>query len=147
MKPPPIGDQELAVLQFMTDRGAPATVREVTQEWGERRDPPLARTTILTMMERLRKKNLLVRARAVDGTTGAAGTTFQYSPALEKSVLMRGIVQDFVDKTLGGSVSPFVAYLADSRDLSHSEIEALRRLVENLAESSGSANNPDLQGR
>jgi predicted transcriptional regulator len=128
MKPPPIGDQELAVLQFVTDHGTPVTVREVTQEWGERRDPPLARTTILTMMERLRKKNLLVRAKSPDGST------FQYSPSLEKSVLMRGLVQDFVDKTLGGSVSPFVAYLADARDLSRTEIEELRRLVNNLAD-------------
>src|SRR4028118_1463995 len=93
MKPPPIGDQELAVLQFVTDHGTPVTVREVTQEWGERRNPPLARTTILTMMERLRKKNLLVRAKSPDGST------FQYSPSLEKSVLMRGLVQDFVDRS------------------------------------------------
>ena len=128
VKPPPIGDQELAVLQFVTDHGTPVTVREVTQEWGEQRDPPLARTTILTMMERLRKKNLLVRAKSPDGST------FQYSPSLEKSVLMRGLVQDFVDKTLGGSVSPFVAYLADAKDLSRTEIEELRRLVNNLAE-------------
>lgn len=127
LKPPPIGDQELAVLQFVTDYGTPITVREVTNEWGEKRDPPLARTTILTMMERLRKKNLLIRAKSPDGAN------FQYSPALEKSVLMRGLVQDFVDKTLGGSVSPFVAYLADTKDLSHAEIDELRRLVDDLA--------------
>lgn len=128
LKPPPIGDQELAVLQFVTDHGAPITVREVTNEWGEKRNPPLARTTILTMMERLRKKSLLIRAKSPDGAN------FQYSPALEKSVLMRGLVQDFVDKTLGGSVSPFVAYLADTKDLTHTEIDELRRLVDNLAQ-------------
>ncbi|MES2461394.1 MAG: BlaI/MecI/CopY family transcriptional regulator [Armatimonadota bacterium] len=133
LKPPPIGDQELAVLQFVTDHGTPVTVREVTQEWGEQHDPPLARTTILTMMERLRKKNLLVRAKSSDDST------FQYSPSLEKSVLMRGLVEDFVDKTLGGSVSPFVAYLADAKDLSREEIEELRRLVDNLAEDAGNA--------
>lgn len=133
LKPPPIGDQELAVLQFVTDYGAPVTVREVTQEWGEQRDPPLARTTILTMMERLRKKSLLVRAKSPDGAT------FQYSPALEKSVLMHGLVQDFVDKALGGSVSPFVAYLADTKDLSRTEIDELRRLVDNLAENAGNS--------
>jgi predicted transcriptional regulator len=70
----------------------------------------------------------LVRAKSSDGST------FQYSPSLEKSVLMRGLVQDFVDKTLGGSVSPFVAYLADAKDLSRTEIEELRRLVNNLAD-------------
>lgn len=133
---PPIGDQELAVLQFVTDHGTPVTVREVTQEWGEQRDPPLARTTILTMMERLRKKNLLMRAKSPDGST------FQYSPSLEKSVLMRGLVQDFVDKTLGGSVSPFVAYLADAKDLSRAEIEELRRLMETLTENAEGTGEP-----
>lgn len=134
---PPIGDQELAVLQFVTDHEKPVTVREVTQEWGEKRDPPLARTTILTMMERLRKKNLLVRAKSPDGAT------FQYSPSLEKSVLMRGLVQDFVDKTLGGSVSPFVAYLADAKDLSRTEIEELRHLIDTLAENTEGAAEPE----
>jgi predicted transcriptional regulator len=43
---------------------------------------------------------------------------------------MQTLVQDFVQKTLGGSVAPFVAYLADVKDLSPAEIADLRRLVE-----------------
>lgn len=128
LKPPPIGDQELLLLQYVTDRAAPVTVREVTQEWGEQRTPPLARTTILTMMERLRKKGLLEREK------GADGSTFQYRPSVEKAVLMQGLVRDFVAKTLGGSVSPFVAYLADAKELSRTEIAELRRLVDTLEE-------------
>ena len=128
LKPPPIGDQELVLLQYITDRGTPVTVREVTQEWGEQHVPPFARTTILTMMERLRKKNLLIREKGQDAST------FQYRPAVERSVLMHGLVQDFVSKALGGSVSPFVAYLTDTRELSRSEIAELRRLVDTLEE-------------
>lgn len=124
IKPPQLGEQELEVLRFVTDRGAPVTVREVAQEWGTPRG--LARTTILTMMERLRKKSFLVREKATDGAT------FQYAPAVPKTDLMRSLVQDFVQKTLGGSVSPFVAYLADAPDLSDKELADLRLLVEAL---------------
>lgn len=120
MKPPLLGEKELEVLWFVTDR-APVTVRAVAQEWGEPHG--LARTTILTVMERLRKKNFLIRSKAEDENT------FQYAPAVEKAELMRSLVQDFVEKTLGGSVSPFVAYLADTGSLSEREMTELRRLV------------------
>jgi len=124
LKPPPIGDQELALLKFVSDRGTPVTVREAAQEWGEPNGK--ARTTILTMMERLREKSLLLREKSADGST------FQYRPAVEKSDLLRGLVQDFVHKTLGGSVTPFVAYLADAGEFSPAEVAELRRLVDSL---------------
>lgn len=123
VKPPQLGEQELEVLRFVTDR-APVSVRDVALEWGAPRG--LARTTILTMMERLRKKNFLLREKAPDGAT------FQYAPARPKTDLMRSLVQDFVQKTLGGSVSPFVAYLADAPDLTEKEMADLRQLVDAL---------------
>lgn len=119
MKPPLLGEQELQVLRYVTDH-APISVREVAAQWGEPRG--LARTTVLTMMERLRKKGHLTRTQK-DGA-------FHYAPAVGKQELMQTLVQDFVQKTLGGSVAPFVAYLADAKDLSPAEIADLRRLVE-----------------
>jgi predicted transcriptional regulator len=127
--PPTIGDRELLLLRHLTDLGTPVTVREVAEKWGE--PLGLARTTILTMMERLRKKGLLLRRREADGAT------FVYSPVVEESTLLRGLVQNFVDTTLGGSVAPFVAYLSDAGDLSQGEIAELRRLVDALEQSGG----------
>jgi len=124
MKPPQLGDQELEALRFVTDH-APVTVRAVAQDWGEPRG--LARTTILTMMERLRKKNFLTRWKS-ETEPGA----FLYGPVQEKSVLMRGLVQDFVERTLGGSLSPFVAYLADARGLTDKEQADLSRLIASM---------------
>jgi len=122
-KQAPLGDQELDVLRFVSDR-APVTVGEVAREWGEPRG--LARTTILTMMERLRKKNFLVRE------SREGENTFEYRPAVQKADLMRSLVADFVERTLGGSLTPFVAYLNDARSLSPHEREELRRLVEEM---------------
>ena len=58
-----IGDQELALLQHLAEHGE-ATVGEMTASFGAPRG--LARSTVLTMMERLRRKGHLGR-RLVDG--------------------------------------------------------------------------------
>ncbi|MBC8141886.1 MAG: BlaI/MecI/CopY family transcriptional regulator [Armatimonadetes bacterium] len=119
-----LGDQELEVLQFVSHR-APVTVREVSDEWGVPRGR--ARTTVLTMMERLRKKGYLLR----DGADGDG--SYKYRPAVAPQTVLHNLVRDFVQKTLGGSVTPFVAYLADTPDgLSANEVAELRRLVDDM---------------
>ena len=45
---------------------------------------------------------------------------------------MQGLVRQFVEKTLAGSVSPLVAYLTRNRQLSDEELAELERLVEEL---------------
>jgi predicted transcriptional regulator len=117
-----LGNQELEILRYVTDH-APVTVRQVAEQVGEQMG--LARTTILTMMERLRKKGYLVRRRQ-------EGESFEYAPAQTKDALMRNLVQDFVEKTLAGSVSPFVAYMSETGKLSDDEVADLRRLVDKL---------------
>lgn len=117
-KPASLGDQELTLLRYVTDH-SPTTVREVADKFGETHG--LARTTILTMMERLRKKGYLVRVKD--------GGSFQYQPVVAKTELLQTLVHDFVQKSLGGSLSPFVAYLTEAQGLSEREIADLRELV------------------
>src|SRR5208282_2950187 len=57
---PALGDQELALLRFLGDRPS-ISVRDVVKEFGETNG--LARTTVLTMLERLRKKGFIERSR------------------------------------------------------------------------------------
>src|SRR5690349_10227877 len=102
-----VGEQELAVLRYVAERG-PATVGEVAERFGEAQG--LARSTILTVMERLRNKDYLAR-RKVDGV-------YQYSSRVPASELLAGVVGDFVQRTLAGSLSPFVTYLAEAEDVS-----------------------------
>jgi predicted transcriptional regulator len=116
-----IGDQELALLTFVAERGE-ASVGEAAEQFGEPRG--LARSTVLTMMERLRQKSHLDR-RPLDGI-------YRYfSPASSGDVL-KGVVRQFVEKTLGGSLSPFVAYLTESGEVSAAELEELEGLVARL---------------
>lgn len=116
-----IAGQELELLQYVSDH-APVTVREVADGYGN--DHDLARTTILTIMERLRQKGFLVRKKR-DGV-------FAYSPAIEKGDLMKGVVKEFFEKTMKGSLSPFVAYLGEKKDMTPGELKELEALVKEL---------------
>ena len=96
---PSIGRAEMEILHYITEHH-PVTVREVADHVAETKGH--VRTTVLNIMERLRKKGHLTRRKV--------GGLFQYSPRVSKTELMRNLVRDFVSKALGGSVSPFVAY-------------------------------------
>ncbi len=121
MNPRSIGDQELAVLRYVAEQG-PTTVGQVAEGFGEPRG--LARSTVLTMMERLRQKGHLDR-EPVDGV-------FRYFSPVPEGELLRGAVRTFVEKTLDGSVSPFVAYLSETAEVSESELAELEDLVARL---------------
>ena len=119
-----IGDQELALLRWVAERGG-ASVGEVAEGFGVSRD--LARSTVLTMMERLRAKGHLARRRQ--------NGVFRYAAKASPAELMRGAVASFVEKTLAGSVSPVVTYLAERQEVSDEELAELERLVEKLQSS------------
>lgn len=118
----PLGDQEQQVLGYIAVR-APITVGEVARSFHE--SHRLARTTIATVMERLRRKGYLKRAKA-DGV-------YHYSPSMPRARLMRTLVRDFADRVFGGSAQPFVAYLAEDAELTEAEREQLEELVRDLA--------------
>ncbi|HBL30392.1 MAG TPA: methicillin resistance protein [Acidobacteria bacterium] len=121
-----VGDQELTLLRYIAESG-PSTVGEVVEGFGEPRG--LARSTVLTMMERLRQKGRLERRQV-------AGVYRYVSPASEGD-LLRGAVQSFVEKTLAGSVSPFVAYLTETAEVSDAELAELEGLVSRLKSRKG----------
>ena len=125
-EPGTIGDRELALLRWVEDHGG-ASVGEAAEGFGA--EAGLARSTILTMMERLRAKRHL-RRRAVGGV-------FRYEPVVATTRVERGAVAAFVERTLGGSISPFVSYLAETDRVDEAELAELERLVERLRERSG----------
>src|SRR5687768_5679589 len=95
---PTIGQAELETLHYIHDHH-PVTVREVAEHVS--RTKGHTRTTVLNVMTRLWRKGYLTRKKAEDGV-------FVYVPRVPRSDLMRNIVGDFVEKTLAGSLSPFV---------------------------------------
>ncbi len=116
-----LGDQELALLRYIAAREA-VTVGEAAEGFGAPQN--LSRSTIVTVMERLRKKGYLTRKKHND--------VFRYSCPVAQEELMGGVVRRFVEKTLAGSLSPFVRYFASSDKLSPQEVAELERLIGKL---------------
>ncbi len=117
----PLGSTEIEILRYLGDR-APQTVGDVADHFAETSGQ--ARTTILTIMERLRKKGYL-RRKQINGV-------FQYSPQFSQQDLFQGLVKKFIDTTLAGSVSPFVAYLSEGGPVSEEDLRQLKQLVADL---------------
>lgn len=121
MPKPSIGDQELALLHYLAEHEN-ASVGEVAADFGEARG--LARSTVLTMMERLRAKSYLKR-RHIDGV-------YRYAAATGPTEALSHVVGQFVEKTLSGSLSPFVAWMSEKAEVSDSELAELEALVTQL---------------
>ncbi len=123
-QPEPLGQAQLEVLQYVSDHH-PIRVSDVAEHFFQTAGK--ARTTILTVMERLREKGYLTR-RKLNGT-------FHYSPKVAKNDLMTSVVRRFINESLGGSLSPFIAFLAESHEVSDDEIAALKQLVRDMEKS------------
>ena len=120
-KMPRLGEQEMEILKYVNEQ-APIAVRDVAEYFEKTRS--LARTTVLTVMERLRKKGFLTRSQV--------GGVFQYSAKIETGDVLSSKVSDFVEKTLGGSMSPLLSYFLSSDKLSDDEIDQLKNLAAKL---------------
>lgn len=70
-----MGELESAIMDFMWSLGKPATVREVLSLMG--REPPLAYTTVMTVMNNLHRKGFLTRVKQ--------GRAFQYQPSKHRA--------------------------------------------------------------
>jgi len=116
----------MAVLRYVMEH-QPTTARQVADGLADNRG--IARTTTHTLLERLRKKGYLARTEE----TGS----IQYSLAVDAAEIQQALVDDFVRTTLGGSLSPFVAFFTDRANLSDAEAAELRRLLERAEQGDG----------
>jgi predicted transcriptional regulator len=123
-----LGQAEWEILQYVGEHH-PATVREVADYMADNKG--LARTTVLTVMERLRAKGFLVRRKK--------GDVYRYSPKKPITELTQGLVQSFVDNMLNGTLSPFFAYLSRSDKVSDEQLNELKKLVRDLESQRGEA--------
>jgi predicted transcriptional regulator len=97
-------------------------VAQVAEAFGQSHG--LARTTVLTVMERLREKGHLTRERR--------GVVYEYTPVAPKAQVLRDQVAQFVEGTMGGSFAPFLTYLAQETEVSDTQLHELKRLVQEL---------------
>ena len=121
MKRTTLGDQELALLRFVANRG-PTTTGEASLHFGEPNG--LARSTIETVLARLHKKGFLLKV--------ADSGLIRYQVAMEHHEVVGGLVEQFVQNTLGGSLVPLVSHFVQRSNLTPDEAAELERLVAKL---------------
>ena len=114
----PLGGLESEIIRHVSEFPGQSG-REIAEALAH--DRGVARTTVLTVLERLRTKGLLSR-RKKDGA-------YRYQAEVPAGQAMRGTVQRFVDSILGGSVTPVLAFLAQTDELTEQDIDELERLV------------------
>ena len=121
-----LGELELLVMKTIW-KHQPCTVKQIAKILGKRRG--YAKTTVLTVMQRLHAKKFLKRRKV--------GGLYQYSPTEERGKVISKLIGQFLDKVLDGSPAPFVAYLMETEDLSPKQISALRKISQKLEKKEG----------
>lgn len=133
MRKPSLGEQELELVRFLTEHEA-MTTADIAEQFGTPR--ALARTTIHTMLERLRKKGFLTRAKD--------GSVYRYAASQQKHDVLVELVANFMQRTLHGSLKPIAAYLAHATDLREDELRELKAVVRALeAQEQGEGQNAE----
>ena len=116
-----LGELELTILKTVWEAPG-STVQEVADMVSEQRT--CARTTVLTVMQRLHAKGFLKRDK-VDGV-------FRYAPTQERGAVISGLIGQFVERVLDGSSAPFLAYLTSTKDLTAEQSRRLQAIVDEL---------------
>lgn len=118
---PKIPPAEMEMLRYVMDHH-PISVRGVAEYMAETKG--YTRTTVLNLMERLRKRGYLDRKKR-EGV-------FRYSPTTPRVDVMRMQVRNFIRESLGGSLEPFMVYLTAEESVDDEQLAELKRIVAEL---------------
>src|SRR5579872_6549738 len=96
-----------------------ATVRDVYEVLRERRK--VAYTSVMTVMKILEQKGYLKKKQE--------DRAYLYRPARPRAQVLRGMVQDFVDRVFQGAAKPLLVHLVEDARLSPEDLAEIRRLL------------------
>jgi len=116
---PALSAAQLEIMHAIWD-GGEVTVTDVWKVLSQRR--PVARNTILTIMDRLEKKGWLNRR--------ADGQTHYYAAAVPRATTLGRVVKRLVDGAFAGSAEGLVLALLEGRGVSDEEARRIRKLID-----------------
>jgi BlaI family penicillinase repressor len=111
-------DQELEIMKIVWQLEQ-ATVRDVYEKLLEGRR--IAYTTVMTLMKILETKGYLKKE--------SSERAFIYRPSKPKKQVIRGMVQEFIDRVFNGSAEPLLLHLVEDEALTKKELNELVRLA------------------
>ena len=112
-------DSELALMQIIWRQEPPVTRADIEAALDDTH--PLAPTTILTFLTRLRDKGFLALERR--------GKVNYYTPLISEKAYLAQASRGVLDQLFGGSVAALATSLVDA-GVSREELEELRRMLE-----------------
>lgn len=115
----PLSSAQVEIMNLVWSRRE-ATVSDIWKDLQQKR--PVARNTVLTVMDRLEKKGWLNR-RVVD-------QQHLYSAARSREVTLGSMVERLVATAFAGSAEDLVVALLDGRGVSDAEAKRIRALIE-----------------
>ena len=113
-----MGELEQAVLEVLWDLGS-ANGREVHARLAGR---DLAYTTVMTVLDRLARKDVVVRERE--------GRAFRYSPRRSRAAMTADLMREALDDTGADRDQALVSFVGEA---SEADLAALRRALADLS--------------
>ena len=110
-----MGELEQAVLEVLWERETPASGREVHERLAGR---DLAYTTVMTVLDRLVAKDVVVRERE--------GRAFRYSPRQSRAAMTAEVMRDALEATGADRDQALVSFVGEA---SEADLAALRRAL------------------
>lgn len=118
----PLGEFEMQILRLVWQH-QPCAERQISDLVQQQR--PVARTTVLKTMQRLEAKGLLARVQGE--------SPVRFRAVQDEEHLVPTLVDRFVQRVLGGSPGPLLAYFADSGKLSEKDLKTLQAIARKIA--------------
>jgi BlaI family penicillinase repressor len=114
-----LGRMQFRIMQVLWDLGR-ASAREITDALNT--EEAVAHSTVQTLLRQLEAK----------GAVGheSTGRTFVFFPRLKEDKVKRTATRDLLERVFGGNVGSLVAHLLKTERLSRSELDELKRLID-----------------
>lgn len=113
-----LSGRQLAIMRLLWEHGE-ATVAQLQSLLDV--DPPLAYSTIATVLSRMVQKGL-VRHRS-------EGRVYYYQPAVSQDCAGQTLVGELVDRVFDGSPSELVNHLLDTDQVDARELQRIKKLI------------------
>jgi predicted transcriptional regulator len=110
---------ELEIMQVLWETG-PANVQTVQE--GLKSSPPLAYTTVQTMLNVLHRKGKVKRK--------LRGRSFEYAPTVSREKITNHAVREMVERLFSGSVDGLLMNLVKTRQLDAKKIAELAQRID-----------------
>lgn len=114
-------ESELSILQVLWTKG-PSTVRQVNEVLNNIKE--VGYTTTLKLMQIMHEKGLLSRTKS--------GKTHTYVSLVNQSDTQQALLDRFVDRTFGGSMTQLVLQALGGHQASTEEIDQIRAYLDQL---------------